>query len=296
MGSTKWFRSITREFPTPFDSFCTPILVSVICVPSERLRYMELKTNAYFSWANHYNMESIVDGKCAEKSDLGEYDKRFSRTAVVSECVVGSCVAKGRRTDEVCPGLYDHHICMDSFKGANAPGGKPCLVYDFGIREQPHFGTMMAKHFGELMIPKHHQIMPNCAYVWEASPALRLTGLQVVRCMRLTPLLSPLNSSPTTKKLRPSRTITSMGMEQEAEMVLLWCQQYLYVLPIGAIKLFEYNWGQVSIVQNSAYINSSSCGGDQCGVSNLNSKVASCRRLLPLLCALAVPAVLPRLT
>lgn len=101
---------------------------------SERLRYLELKTNAYLNWGNHFNMETLITMPCNKASDLGEFDPK--------------CVQPGKRTDEACPGLYDHHICLDHFKGAKAEGGKPCLVYDFGIREQPEFGVMMHNYFG----------------------------------------------------------------------------------------------------------------------------------------------------
>lgn len=53
-----------------------------------------------------------------------------------------------------CPGLFDHTICIDNFLGTHNPRlgfkqigpkfDKPCIVYDFGIREQPQFGVVMA--------------------------------------------------------------------------------------------------------------------------------------------------------
>lgn len=34
----------------------------------------------------------------------------------------------------------------------------------------------------------------------------------------------------------------------------------------GAIKLYEYNWGQVSIIQNPAHLNASNCDGKTCQI------------------------------
>ena len=69
---------------------------------SERLRYLELKTNAYFNWGNYYNMESIVERSiCKKSTTLGEFD--------------ANCKSETKEPDEVCPGLYDHTICLDSF-------------------------------------------------------------------------------------------------------------------------------------------------------------------------------------
>eukprot|EP00658_Telonema_sp_P-2_P025404 TRINITY_DN2022_c0_g1_i1.p1 TRINITY_DN2022_c0_g1~~TRINITY_DN2022_c0_g1_i1.p1 ORF type:complete len:315 (+),score=45.20 TRINITY_DN2022_c0_g1_i1:65-1009(+) len=102
---------------------------------SERLRYLELKTNSRAAWGNYFDMESrMFQSVCQRKSDLAEFDP--------------TCIQPGKRTDEVCIGLYDHHICLDGLKGSKVPGGKPCVVYDFGIREQPQFGVMMHNHFG----------------------------------------------------------------------------------------------------------------------------------------------------
>lgn len=37
-------------------------------------------------------------------------------------------------------GLYDHEICLDNFPPKN---GRECIIYDFGIREQPEFGQTL---------------------------------------------------------------------------------------------------------------------------------------------------------
>eukprot|EP00656_Telonema_subtile_P015898 TRINITY_DN18364_c0_g1_i2.p1 TRINITY_DN18364_c0_g1~~TRINITY_DN18364_c0_g1_i2.p1 ORF type:complete len:371 (+),score=95.62 TRINITY_DN18364_c0_g1_i2:175-1287(+) len=171
----------------------------------ERLRYMELKTNAYFNWANHYNMEAIVDGTCSHKSTLAEFDPK--------------CLDPVRRLDEVCPGLYDHHVCLDNFKGALVAPHKPCVVYDFGIREQPEFGKMMATHFG----CEVHAFDPSPISTQFYANSVELKGINNYHF----------------------HGVGAGGRD-------------------GDINLYEYNWGQVSIIQDASWVNSSACEGTQC--------------------------------
>eukprot|EP00657_Telonema_sp_P-1_P010706 TRINITY_DN5265_c0_g1_i1.p1 TRINITY_DN5265_c0_g1~~TRINITY_DN5265_c0_g1_i1.p1 ORF type:complete len:277 (-),score=35.81 TRINITY_DN5265_c0_g1_i1:161-991(-) len=134
---------------------------------------------------------------------------------------VRRCVVKGKSTKDVCVGLYDHSICLDHFKGNKVAGGKPCVVYDFGIRQQPQFGFMLHNHFG-------------CeVHAFDPSPI-------------------------STKYFENNDEVKGM-------------QDY-HFHGVGAggrdgdITLFEYNWGQVSIVQNAAYVNSSNCKKGQCQI------------------------------
>jgi len=128
----------------------------------ERLRYLELKTNAWMNWGNHYDLDRLEDKTaCARQTTLIEYDPA---------CTVGlgnlsSPEAIEDQAGEMvkrCPGLYDHYICLDNFPAKPPPppssssspdidpassSSPPCVVYDFGIREQPQFGMRMALNF-----------------------------------------------------------------------------------------------------------------------------------------------------
>lgn len=104
---------------------------------SDRLRYLELKTNGFMNWGNHYDMDSHFEqAACSKSTSLIEFDPK----------------CPGQNTDERennCPGLFDHTVCLDNFPPAKPISTKAkCLVYDFGIREQPEFGVTMADHFG----------------------------------------------------------------------------------------------------------------------------------------------------
>jgi len=110
----------------------------------ERVRYLELKTNAFMNFGTDPFFG--VDQKkntCSKMSDLTEFGCKIGRDEVKSEAQV----------KEKCPGLFDHSICLD---GLPKPGTKyevkgekpPCLIYDFGIRAQPQFGATMARDFG----------------------------------------------------------------------------------------------------------------------------------------------------
>uniref|UniRef100_A0A7S1X159 Methyltransferase domain-containing protein n=1 Tax=Tetraselmis chuii TaxID=63592 RepID=A0A7S1X159_9CHLO len=92
----------------------------------ERLRYLELKVNAALSWGQDPYYGFRVTTNCANASALDEY---------------GCKEGKGG-----CPGLYDHRICLDGW--SHPPDGRSCLIYDFGIRQQPEFGYVMATVFG----------------------------------------------------------------------------------------------------------------------------------------------------
>lgn len=107
---------------------------------SERLRYLELKTNAWMNWGNYYDMEAQSDPSiCSNASSLIEFNP---------DC--GAPEDSMHQRTQKCPGLYDHNICLDNFppKRSNRPAGERCIVYDFGIRQQPEFGVSMADHFG----------------------------------------------------------------------------------------------------------------------------------------------------
>jgi len=173
---------------------------------SERLRYLELKTNAYFNWGNYYNMESIVERSvCKKSTTLAEFDDK--------------CKSDTQEPDEVCPGLYDHTICLDSFPppASLASAKAPCIVYDFGIREQPEFGKMMATKYG-------------CeVHAFDPSPI----SVQFYR------------ANDELQKL-PNYHFHEYGAGGRD----------------GEVSLWTYNWGQVSIIQNAAHVNRSSCPPD----------------------------------
>ena len=120
----------------------------------ERLRYLEMKTNAYMNWGNWYDLDSQVDENiCKHTTNLVEFDPACDADG--KDGVIGDREAtpsERSARDEKCPGLFDHWVCLDYFPPKldtlpPKPNAAPCLVYDFGIREQPQFGMVMAKHF-----------------------------------------------------------------------------------------------------------------------------------------------------
>jgi len=97
------------------------------------------------NWGNHYDMDSHFEPQhCKKTSALIEFDPN---------CNSGN-TDPNRVEEEAmhhkCPGLFDHSLCMDNFPPKTPPPntkGK-CLIYDFGIREQPEFGVTLADYFG----------------------------------------------------------------------------------------------------------------------------------------------------
>ena len=143
----------------------------------ERLRYLELKTNAHFNLyvllspitvyyvmvslsicllcygssllilANAFNSGShpffgskVTEGKCKKHTDL----RQLGCIAGVQNYRPEFPSTDGRN----CPGLFDHNVCLDHLPEPNTNKLNDCLVYDFGIRAQPEFGQTMAKAFG----------------------------------------------------------------------------------------------------------------------------------------------------
>jgi hypothetical protein len=89
---------------------------------------LELRVNTWMNWNTDPYIGANVDNTiCKNQTDLTEYGCRDG---------------KGR-----CPGLFDHVICLDTLlplllmpsKNAN------CIVYDFGIRENPEFGETLSR-------------------------------------------------------------------------------------------------------------------------------------------------------
>ena len=157
------------------------------------------------NWGNHYDMDSHNEpGACKKSSNLIEFDPR---------CKGDDDNARHHS----CPGLFDHSICLDNFPPAKAPpntkGGK-CLIYDFGIREQPEFGVTMANHFG-------------CeVHAFDPSPV----------------------STEFAKKSLADGTVKNYHFH-----------------PYGAggrdgnVELFEYDWGQVSILNFARHVDLKKC-------------------------------------
>ena len=131
--------SDVTNVPLPVHNDGTPLTIE------ERLRYLELKTNAHFNFGSNPFFGSQVRSDCSKMSDLREFG-----------CVPGEDgYQEGKSEDTNCAGYFDHFVCLDRLPAPNADnekrlveGDPPCLVYDFGIRDMPTFGKVMAKTFG----------------------------------------------------------------------------------------------------------------------------------------------------
>ena len=87
---------------------------------------------------------------------------------------------------------------MIQYRVLQSPSAKaPCIVYDFGIREQPEFGKMMATKYGE---------QPQLPHTTQ------LNRMQAVRCMPLIRLQSASSSTELTASCRNCQTIISTSM------------------------------------------------------------------------------------
>uniref|UniRef100_A0A7S2WQJ2 Methyltransferase FkbM domain-containing protein n=1 Tax=Eucampia antarctica TaxID=49252 RepID=A0A7S2WQJ2_9STRA len=112
-----------------------------------RIRYLELKTNSFMNFGSNPFFGVVPKPSlCQRSSTLQEFGCKAGRVGVDK--------------DLECPGLFDHKVCLDELpkprtkQESSKAGGKknsddpPCLIYDFGIREQPQFGATMAIDFG----------------------------------------------------------------------------------------------------------------------------------------------------
>lgn len=114
----------------------------------ERVRYLELKANAFMNFGTDPFFASKTKlSVCRKDTDLTEYG-----------CKIGMEGVNESNEKTNCPGLFDHKICIDGLpepgtthefkQGENQDRDPPCLVYDFGIRAQPQFGATVARVFG----------------------------------------------------------------------------------------------------------------------------------------------------
>lgn len=114
----------------------------------ERLRYLELKTNAFMGFGtNPFFGAKVQASQCKTMSSLKEFG-----------CKLGWEGVNDAKSD--CAGLFDHNVCIDNLPkprtkyelnkedGSKQSNDPPCLIYDFGIRAQPQFGAVMARTFG----------------------------------------------------------------------------------------------------------------------------------------------------
>lgn len=152
----------------------------------ERLRYLELKFNAYtnFGVRDPFFGSTLQPTSCRNASRLDEFG-----------CQLGWEGVGPHALERKCPGLFDQVICLDDLPKASSSSSSsikapsllwrnsmndsssasnhslmqenepptpqqntsttttaslpaPCLVYDFGIRAQPQFGVVLARSFG----------------------------------------------------------------------------------------------------------------------------------------------------
>ena len=93
--------------------------------PLERIRLLELKVDSANNWAKDPFFAFRSTSTCKKLTKLKEFAPEEERE----------------------DGDWSLPICLDDFSSP-VTDGKDCLIYDFGIRQQPHFGQMMASHFG----------------------------------------------------------------------------------------------------------------------------------------------------
>jgi len=133
----------TSNVPIPTHSDGTRLSIE------ERLRYLELKTNAQLNFGSDPFFGSDPKSTCKNTTFLREFG-----------CFPGQPGYRENVYIEAnCPGYFDHQVCLDHFPKPQASdinvlrrrseeGEAPCLVYDFGIRDMPTFGATLAKTFG----------------------------------------------------------------------------------------------------------------------------------------------------
>mmetsp|Transcript_32708 Transcript_32708/g.54773 ORF Transcript_32708/g.54773 Transcript_32708/m.54773 type:complete len:223 (-) Transcript_32708:279-947(-) len=114
--------SIERSMPQQADENKSNLESSRL--QETRLTDLNIKVNSFLNWGQDPYLSTRLPIKCANSTNLRSFG-----------CAEGD-------KDENCPGLYDSHVCLDSFPYDN------CIVYDFGIRAQPEFGaTLLAPPF-----------------------------------------------------------------------------------------------------------------------------------------------------
>lgn len=82
-----------------------------------RLAHLERKVNGGLNWLKNPHFHDTNTYRCKNRTNFSP--------------------------DGQGHGFYDHWVCLD-----NIDLKKGCVVYDFGIRQQPHFGEALARDFG----------------------------------------------------------------------------------------------------------------------------------------------------
>jgi len=142
---------------------------------------------SYMNWANDPRFGLTPQTTCQNESCLAEF-----HTPIYYEA---KCL----------DGHYDHVVCLDEIPAKT----DDCLIYDFGIREQPHFGAVMATVFN----CEVHAFDPSPISVkwWESLPS------------------------------DPKHEFYGLASNPNYHF-----HPYGVGGDDGEVELFEYNWGQVS--------------------------------------------------
>ena len=178
---------------------------------TRRLRYLEIRFASLLGWVNDPRSPTAVHYRCKNRTDLHPDGDAMSRCCGEPDCrnEDGTC-NEGHRN-------YDHVICFDNWLPAKPTGEREkCVVYDFGLRAEPHFGVHMAERGCEV-------------HGFDPSPVTR-RGFDDAN-----------NEYMQRAKRHPHYHFHPYGSGGVD----------------GNVTLYEYNWGQVSI------LNWRDFGGDQ---------------------------------
>jgi len=164
---------------------------SAIVTLTDRLSRLETITKGYMNWITDPYAGNTVVHECKNKKEIEE-----------------------------------HFACLDNFPpppaSASSSQNKKCIIYDYGIREQPEFGLHFAKTYPQCEV---HAFDPSPKSVnWWNSENIASDELKELRAL-------------------PNYYFHSWGAGGVD----------------GKIELFGYNWGQVSSVRLPYFV-SSLCG------------------------------------
>jgi hypothetical protein len=98
---------------------------------AERLRYLELKTNAWMNWGDLMSSAAAMHLTLLAAGNFYDLEGRVAHTACKKSTILAEfdplCTDrkddKGQKQtpDEACPGLFDHMICLDNFPPKDTP-------------------------------------------------------------------------------------------------------------------------------------------------------------------------------
>jgi hypothetical protein len=137
-----WKQVDTRSFSSHNDGDLRARLLE------DRVQYLETKLNAYLAFTSDPFLSAKLPATCNERMNIQDLACRKGTRCVLDNanvCLDNFPHVSGKAGDGVSVKEAGGSALRGSANAGKTKEGPPCVVYDFGVREDPHYGFAFTK-------------------------------------------------------------------------------------------------------------------------------------------------------